>query len=946
VTSHRIRFRSILLYALLLPALSFGTFSLSAVAQQPSATISGLITDPSGALIPGASVTLHALPSGPDVVALTNRTGHYTFTGQPGSTFVVIVTAPGFATFESKPLQLSAAKPLTLDVRLKIEDQAQQVTVNDDTSMDTDPNHNGDSLTLKGKAIDDLPLDSTELMQELQGLSGGQSPDIYVDGFSGGTLPPRDTIREIRINQNPYSAQNDTNPGNGMIQIFTKPGSNKYHADFYTYANDDAFNTLNPFVTGQPPYYSVFNFGDFSGPIDKHTSFFLSGDDQLSHTNGLIDAQTLDANFNPIFLTAAVPAPSSAYFISPRIDRQFGEKSTVIFRYSASESSQTNAGIGQFSLPSQGYNNDSMIQIFQLSNSQILSKKIVNDTRFQYTRSRVTQTPDSSAPTISVAGAFTGGGNSGASYNDNQDRYELQNYVSAAAGKQFFTFGGRFRATRDANHSLANYNGTYSFACLTLTSTCTANSYQATLLNQAGGGASQFSITQGNPNVAVMVADGALFFQDDWKAKPSFTLSGGLRFETQNVIADHADWAPRFGFAWGLKTRKDKPALYMLRGGAGIFYTRFTSGYVLQAERQNGITQQQYIIADPQFYSPTGNPANLSSLLAGNQAQSTTYRISPTLRAPYFFSSTISLERQLKTWGSVTVSYLENRGVHQLLTDNINAPLPGTYNIAVPTSGVRPFGTNQNIYQYESAGVFRSNRLAANYFLNFKKGKYFLFGNYTFHHDTADVNAAGFPSNPYDIGADEGRASTDFRHQASVGASVRLPFGFSTFFYARAQTGTPFNITVGEDLNGDSIFNDRPSFATDLTRPSVVLTRFGNFDTSPIAGQTIIPNNYGHGPGLFYVNASLQRDFNFGPEIKPPAGSTPPKLAPGKKPQIARRYTLNFGIDAQNLFNQVNLAPRVGTLNSPLFGRSIALASGNGTTSANRIINLETAFRF
>ncbi len=304
--------------------------------------------------------------------------------------------------------------------------------------------------------------------------------------------------------------------------------------------------------------------------------------------------------------------------------------------------------------------------------------------------------------------------------------------------------------------------------------------------------------------------------------------------------------------------------------------------------------------------------------------------------------SGVSLDRSLGKYGTITASYSDGRAVHSLLSRNLNAPLPGTYNPADPTSGMRPLGGSQNIYEYESVGIYKEDRLSLNYYLRFKK-RYFLYGYLRHVYDKTDDNNGGFPSNSYDLAADYGRTANIATNQLNLGAGLDLPFGFSTYPYLRAFNGLPFNIVVGQDLNGDSQFNDRPAFATDLTRPSVVKTAYGTFDTSPIAGQTIIPVNYGTGPGFVAVNMTVGRNFNFGPANK---SAVAPKLAAGEKPHIDRRYSLNLSADAQNLFNHPNLATPVGTLNSPLFGRSIGLATNYLNNTANRIVSLQAFLRF
>lgn len=175
----------------------------------------------------------------------------------------------------------------------------------------------------------------------------------------------------------------------------------------------------------------------------------------------------------------------------------------------------------------------------------------------------------------------------------------------------------------------------------------------------------------------------------------------------------------------------------------------------------------------------------------------------------------------------------------------------------------------------------------------------------------------------------------------------QLPFHLSGGTSLIMQSGAPFNIVVGQDLNGDNQFNDRPSFATDPDRPSVLRTAYGYLDTLPSADQRRIPINYGHGPGLLVLNSYLGRSFSFGTKLGQPNLMAHSSKAVGSKSNPAQHhYTLQLGIEADNLLNTVNPAPPVGTLGSPLFGRSNALNSFFSQGSPNRIINLQASFQF
>ncbi|HEY5381435.1 MAG TPA: hypothetical protein VIJ65_04220, partial [Acidobacteriaceae bacterium] len=221
--------------------------------------------------------------------------------------------------------------------------------------------------------------------------------------------------------------------------------------------------------------------------------------------------------------------------------------------------------------------------------------------------------------------------------------------------------------------------------------------------------------------------------------------------------------------------------------------------------------------------------------------------------------------------------------MHDPLTRNINAPLPGTYVLGDPTSGARPYGGTNNIYSYDSGGLSRYYRLLPSFSYSTSKGL-FVNASYQLVWYTTDSSGGGFPSNQYDLGVDKGPGYLDIRHRIILFGSVPLPWHFSVSGSLFANTAPPFNIVVGQDLNGDSEFNDRPAFATDLTRPSVVRTQWGTFDTNPLPTQQIIPYNYGRAPGAVRTFLTLTRNVSFGPEQK----------MPGAKGPLPRKYTLGF----------------------------------------------------
>lgn len=865
-------------------------------------TLTGTVIDPSGARIPRAAVHIHGNDFDTDLKA--NGEGVFVVTLKSGA-YTLAIDAPEFREL-TREIQIESGRHDNLSFRLSIEVADEIVSINPWATGGDKTN----SINLSGDNLQILSDDPETLREELSNMAGGGTgilaPQFYVDGFSNGQVPPKSAIRAIHINNNPYSVVYDR-PGFGRVEIETRAGNRQLHGMFDVGGTDDSFNAGNPFAPTQPPYYQLLFRGNVSGPINKTTSYFLAGNTSDLQNNAIVNA--VDPSSAGAQLSEGVRNPVRSDDYSLRLDHQFSIANQMNGRYEIQRTQQTNAGVGLLVLPSEGYTNALTTQIFQLDDNEIINPRLVNDVRFQYLRTRLNQEPNSTSPTVIVQGSFSAGGSPTQVTRDNQDEYEFQENLSIDRGRHFLRAGTRYRFFRDSNSSNAGFNGEYVFPDVA--------SYEA-------DAPTQYSITTGETGAAVSTGDLSVYAEDEWKLSRAFTLNYGLRYETQTAVPDHNGPAPRFGFAWAIGRKAARAPFVTLRGGAGLFYQRLTATDLLPSVRQNGINQVTLL----------------------NGAQPTIYRVDPQLKTSRNFLASITVERVIGRIGSITANYLEADGRHAYLLRNANAPLPGTYNPANPLSGVRPLGGAQNIYQDTAEGTGRQQSFYTNLNLNPRPWLY-LFAFYVAGVGHSDSDGTSwFVSNSYDIRQDYGRDSSDTRQQFYLGGSFNLPHGLAVRPFVSARSGRPFNITTGTDLNGDTIYNDRPAFATDLSRPSVVRTAYGTFDSDPLSTQTLIPYNYGHGPALAWVDLQLSEALHVGPRpAKQQAASANPKGKPGQAPE--RPWQLTFSIEVENLFNHTNAANPVGVLSSPLFGKSLTVANDfSSLTAANRTVLLHSTFNF
>ncbi len=880
-----------------------------------TATLRGHVADPTGALIPKADIVIATADGTPVTQTKSDAQGAYAVTGLAAGNYLVEATVEGFSPFVSPSIALAAGQSKSVNISMAMETTQQSVTVTEEAAqVNTEASGNVSSIVIKDKDLDALSEDPDDLANELSALAGPSvgpnGGQMYIDGFSNGTLPPKSAIKEIRINSNPFSAEYDR-PGFGRIEIITKPGADKMRGRLFSQGNDKAFNTGNPFTPNVPPYHSISLGGSVSGPLTKNSSYSINGDYRDNADANVYDAQTgIDASGNPIYTSGGLSNPNSRYGISPRLDFQLGSKNTLTIRYQINHSSSTNSlgggggpggggGGGSTTLPSQATNSSSLNQGVQISEAFTINDHAVNETRISFNRGTSTSSSVSSAPSVQVNGYFSSGGSGQQSSSSTQTSLEVQNLTTLSIRAHALKLGTRIRYNSQSTKSSSGFNGSFSFNTLqeylNLKSDLAAGESFATIAsncNQAecdlpsnlsysyAAGATAFSATV--PSFGADMVDAAIFLQDDWKINRFLTLSAGLRWENQTWVSDNEDIGPRVALAYALDGHKKGQATKtVVRVGYGFFYDRFQLGNVLNVIRQGGGTSSitQVSINNPTCFDEVSlsniatDPSQLSSTTycgagpslgpgPGPAPQNTNsiVQIAPSYHSPTTEQLSASLERQLTKSTSLALSYLHSLGVHQMATIDANPIDPTT----LAYVNGQATGTRMNASEYGSnivdeffpEGVFKQDQFVAN--ISAKVTKNFSVTGF-YNLNFANTNASGSASNSLNLNQDYGRAGFAQRHMLMLMGNYQGPFAIRFNPILNIRSGAPYNISLNNDLTGDNFRNNRPAWANP-SNPSdaslcsstltgqYVLTSFGCFNVQPTAGYTPIPINLGTGP--------------------------------------------------------------------------------------------------
>jgi carboxypeptidase family protein len=964
-------------WALVLAAgLALGLAPPAGARAQGTGTIAGRVLDTSGGVIGDAAVEV----AGPArKTARTDAAGAYRIEGLPPGAYTVLITRERFSSF-AQGATVTAGGTTTVEATLAVAPLEETAIVESEPPLGLDPDESAGTLVLRDRDLDALPDDPTDLAAALQalagpaaGLGGGQ---ILVDGFSTGRLPPKTAIREIRFNANPFSAEFER-PGFGRVTVLTRRGLERVRGSVGFDFTSDRLSWPSAYVPNEPRYRRRRWAADFAVPLSKSTSLSVDLEHRASENEQVLHATVLDPDLRPRLDRGAVAVPEGWTTISPRLQFQRG-RHALSARYSFTDGLHERAGIGGFVLPSAAYRSSYAQHTLQLIETSTPSSRLAVESRIQMVRERSRREGDAFAPVVQVLEAFTGGGAPvGHSWRD-QDAVELRSVVTWTPPRHTLRAGLRLRGTRVEDVSDDNFAGTVTFAggsgpllddagqavlgadglplLVPLTS---LERYRRTLLYAAaglspaqvralGGGATQLRLAAGDPRARVTQGDGAAFLQDDWRMTPRLTLSLGLRYENQTNLSSFDNVGPRLAFAWSPRTRDAGPRT-VVRGGFGLFYSRIDDDLKLQARRFREGGREQLVVTAPEVldriaYDERGVAAlPFLDERAGFVVPRATRRLAADLAAPRTAHGSLSLEQMLPGGVTLSVVGVSTRTRRLLRSRNVNAPEPDT--------GRRPLNRPDAVYEYESSGRFDQQQLILG--LNSRGSAVAtVFARYSLARARSDTNGAGsFPASSYDLAAEYGPAANDVRHHFTLGGSLRLPWGVRVSPFVIASSGRPFNITTGRDDNGDTLFTDRPAFASDTGRPGVVETAWGLLDPSPLPGQPVIPRNLGRGPGFFVVNVRLSKGVGFGSSAQgdegassPPAAARPPSAGEegshGEEQRKHRprarsqgRVNLTLSLDVENVLNRVNPGLPVGNLSSPSFGRSLSSTGRFGVGS-------------
>jgi hypothetical protein len=849
------------------------------------ASVSGRVTDATGAVLSGVEVSARHTDTNVTTRTTTDSVGRFRFPYLKVGPYEIAVRHEGFRTV-TRQLTLRVGSAFELPLTLGIQSLESTVTVSADAAVleaartqiaDTVSEVEARSLPLNGRNFLDLALlvpgvvptnvASTQLFPETSAVPGASlsvtsqrnlSNNFIVDGLSGnddaaalsGITYAVDALDQFQVVTSGAQAEMGRALG-GYINVVTKSGTNVLNGTAYTYLRDDRFNAANALTGTKLPMRQAQYGGSIGGPIVANRTFYFANAERreldqtglttISGANAnAVNARLMAAGYRgPLLVTGVYSNPVDSTNVLGKIDHLIATRDQFSLRYSLYDVGAENArGAGGLNAPSASSRLDNLDQAIAASNTLTLSSRAVLETRAQFSRSHLrAPATDPVGPAVSIAGVASFGTSSGSPTRRVNALTQVINNFSYQAGAHALRAGTDFLYNDNQITYPRSVRGAYTFASL-------AN-FLAGLYNNAGFtqtfGASM--VTQRNPNIGI-------YAQDEWKVGAQVTLNLGVRYDLQfleTIRTDRNNISPRLGVAWSpFASRRS-----LVRGSLGLFYDRVPLRAVANALLSAGNTTD---LADlrqvPISLSPaqSGAPA-FPDILAGVVPSVTLVNLTTMdrdLQNAYSRQASVELEQQLGDHATVSVGYQYLRGLHLLMSVNQNVPActaSGTNN------GCRPNAAYANNNQYSSVGDSNYHGLHVSFAQRPARWGHYRV-SYTLSNAKNNVGEFFFsaPIDPSDLSKDWGRSDDDQRHRLVINGAVRTPAqppttvwehltnGFQLSGMLQAYSALPFNILSG-------------------------VTTVQGTAGRPIVNGEFIERNAGSGSPFFTLNFRLSRSF-------------------------------------------------------------------------------------
>jgi hypothetical protein len=858
--------------------------AIGAFAQQPAAqpaTLIVTVVDTTGAVLPGATVTVTGIDPATKAAAIEPVTattqGVATVEKMTPGRYAVKAEFSGFETRVIPEVRVRAGNNKQV-VMLPLESHKEMVTVGQDAqTAAADPRGASFGTQLTREQLQNLSDDPETLRQQLIDMAGPGAV-IRVDSFEGGALPNKSQIRSIRISRDQFAAEFHS-AGGVNIEIITQPGMGPMRMNASYRLLGDALTGKSPFVTERGPADNH-NLGvGGGGTLIKNKSsfnFFINNENGAQTPN--INIITPDGEHRSE--AAAIQTHNAGFNGNANIDYALTLDQTLRFGLNFNSNENRNQGIGQWDREERAYTRHQHNGQFTLQQIGPLGRRAFLRTRGRFSWFGTSNDAAIEVPTVRVLEAFTAGG-AQVGGGQHSKTITFGSDLDYVRGNHTWRIGTQLDTAKWHSDDRSNYLGTYTFESLDAYEAGTPRSYNRRI---------------GDPTIDYTYFQGAVYGQDDYRVRRNLTLSGGVRYEAQNHVSDFNNVMPRLGVTWA----PGKAGTTTLRASFGIFTEWLSNGVYEQTLRVDGERQKEIDIAEP----PYPVISDLPSLVAPPVGR---YELSGDLALQRGTRFSLGIDRRYKQ--------LQASATYALIF--VDAVARGN-NTNAPVDGVRPDARYANVIDVVSDGSGRQHQLQANLTVNqgalfpLKKSdprvnlkRVTLFVNYTLAKNRNNSDGAFAVPAFGDVDLDWAPANNDVRNRFNISVNNQILKNLQVGLNVGASSAPPYTIRTGLDDNGDLIYNDRP------------------------AG---VGRNTERGDGTFGINLNLNYGWTFGP----PAGGPPPIgvmiNGSGAAPEVRTfeqpaRFRIGVFVFASNLTNHANYTGYSGVLTSPFYGQPTAVSN-------------------